>query len=81
MNQSKRQEIRACTFEMEVIEGTGNIKFPCSCFVEWKTSNGKDIIKSPNPVKLIQRKLAFKERLILATPLIYDLSRTTYLRK
>lgn len=59
MNQSKKQEIRACTFEMEVTQGTGNIKFPCHCFVEWKTSIGKDGTKSSNRVKLIQGKLTF----------------------
>ena len=79
--QSRHQQVRQCTFHLNVIHGTGNIRFPCLFFVVWQTANGKDVSTPSQKVKKHGHLIPFDDNLILTTHLLYDTLTDSYKRK
>ncbi len=70
---TKFNEVRECTFELEIADAMANIRFPCSFFFEWKTTNGKHHATSNNRVKANKGTINFNEAITMKAILVYDL--------
>ena len=79
--QSRHQEVRECTFQLKVVNGTGSIRFPCSFYVVWQTANGKNASAPSQKVKKNGQLIPFDDILTLTTHLLYDTLADSYQRK
>ena len=77
----RKLEVRECIFEIEVTEGTANIRFPCSFYFEWKTANGKHSVVSQHKVKVKNGLLPFNDSVQLTVLMIYDARIEQYKKK